>query len=165
VSILFHGLLAGQCRRLLDSQRSAGSDRPQGEGSFHPFTSAIFPVSEIHASDSPSKLDLLKRVQLVLDIHTQVKSEVFCRGALLERHCRENIKYTEPAMGTLLQNQLLFRTHLAKGEINRPDHLVLGRTWKASRRGNYKCVVVNRGVLATLFISIPSDLIFSLMFF
>lgn len=68
-------------------------------------------------------------------------------------------------MGTLLQNQLLFRTHLAKGEINRPDHLVLGRTWKASRRGNYKCVVVNRGVLATLFLSIPSDLIFSLMFF
>jgi hypothetical protein len=156
---------SGQCRRLLDSQWSAGSDRRQGEDSFHPFTSAILTISEIHTSDSPSKLDLLKRVQLVLDIHTQVKSEVLCRGALLERHCWESIIHTEPCNKNTSGEPTTILDSPGEGRINRPDHLVLGRTWRASRRGDYKCVVVNRGVLATLFLSIPSGLIFSLKFF
>lgn len=106
----------------------------------------MFPVSEIHIQrpnlEARSPQTCATRAR---HSHTSYSLKCSVRWPLFGKHCWENIQYTEPTLGTLLQNQQLFWTHLAKVEIHQPDHPVLGRTWRAPRRGDYKFVMENRG--------------------
>jgi hypothetical protein len=60
--------------------------------------------------------------------------------ALLGEH-----KYTEPYIGNTSAEPTTILDRLARVEIHQPDHPVLGRIWRALRRGDYKFVVENRG--------------------